>query len=98
MTDKADRHTADTSDSTAQKPDNLARRQRTRALYHFLSKVDAVIKKRCVLLLEQQTEDQAISGAPQRQEMQAPTSLDHSITPHCDDEPTDHGPAETPKR
>ncbi len=98
MTDEADRHAADPSDSTAQKPDNLARRQRTHALYHFLSKVDAVIKKRCVLLLEQQTKDKAISGAPQRQEMQAPPSLDHSITPRCDDELTGHGPAGTPKR
>lgn len=98
MTDEADSHAADSTDSSAQKPDNLARRQRTNALYHFLSKVDAVIKRRCVLLLEQQTEDNAISGAPQRQEMQAPPSLGHSIIPSWDDELTGHGPAETPKR
>ncbi|MBD2838864.1 hypothetical protein ID144_17620 [Pseudomonas sp. JM0905a] len=98
MTDKADSHAADTSDSAAHKPDNLARRQRTRALYHFLRKVDAVIKKRCLLLLEQQTENEAIRGAPRQQEMQAPPSFDHAITPRCDDELTGHGPAETPKR
>ncbi|QEY62599.1 hypothetical protein FXN65_11115 [Metapseudomonas lalkuanensis] len=98
MTDEADSHTADTSDSTAQKPDSLTRSQRTRALYHFLSKVDTIIKKRCALLLERQTRDKAVSGAPQRQETQEPPSFDHSVTPRCDDELTGRDPAETPKR
>ncbi|AOE87507.1 hypothetical protein [Pseudomonas sp. TCU-HL1] len=98
MTDEANSHTTDTVGPLAQKPDcPTTRLQRTHALYHFLDKVDVIIKKRCALL-ERQTKDKGISDKLQRQELQEPTPYNQSITPRGDDELTDLGPAEVPKR
>ena len=47
MTDEADSHSPDTFDTAAEEPDSLTDKQRTRALYHFLDRVDVIIKKRC---------------------------------------------------
>ncbi|MCO6060094.1 hypothetical protein NG726_25960 [Pseudomonas sp. MOB-449] len=88
MTDQADSQTPDTVGPLAQKPDSPPRTQRTHALYHFLEKVDAIIKKRCALRLERQTRDKATRDKPQRQEVQEPPSFNHSITPRGDDELT----------
>lgn len=98
MTDEGDSRTPDTVDTAAQKPDSSARRQRTRALNHFLDKVDAIIKKRCELLRERQAEAKAPSEEPLPLEMQTPPSFDYAITPRGDDELTDLGPAETLRR
>ncbi|MCY1278363.1 hypothetical protein D9M68_318430 [compost metagenome] len=98
MTDETDCHIPDTLDSTVQEADSPARRQRTRALYHFLDKIDAVIKKRCERLPERQAGNKAPSEQPLRQEVQKHPCFDQSITPRGDDELTDLDPVEVPKR
>ncbi|AYF90028.1 hypothetical protein D6Z43_23835 [Pseudomonas sp. DY-1] len=97
MTDKADSHDADTV-APAQKPDIPPHTQRAHALHHFLERVDAIIKKRCALLLARQTREAASGNKPQRQEVQMPPAFHHSITPRGDDELTNSGPDEAPKR
>ncbi|BAN46478.1 hypothetical protein [Metapseudomonas resinovorans] len=98
MTDENDSHTPDTLDSAGQEAVNHARRQRTRALYHFLDKIDAVIKKRCELLPERPAENKAVGEQPLRQEMQQNPCFDQPITPRGDDELTGLVPVEAPKR
>jgi hypothetical protein len=98
MTDETDSRTLETVDTAAQKPDSPARRQRTHAVYHFLDKVDAIIKKRCELLQLRQAEAKAPREEPLPLEMQAPPSFDYCITPRGDDELTDLAPIEAPRR
>ncbi|MDH4566340.1 hypothetical protein E8E95_06585 [Pseudomonas sp. BN414] len=98
MTDENDTHTPDTLDSAVQEAVSPAHRQRTRALYHFLDKIDAVIKKRCELLPEHQAENKAPGKQPMRQEMQHHPCFDQSITPRGDDELTGLDSVGVPKR
>lgn len=98
MTDEADSHSPDTFDTAAEEPDSLTGKQRTRALYHFLDRVDVIIKKRCELLRVQQSGSKSPGEQPLRQEMQAPKRFDRSITPRGDDELTDLSPVEASKR
>lgn len=98
MTDETDSHIPEIVDTAAQKPDSPARRQRTHALYHFLDKVDAIIKKRSKLQPERLSEAKAVGEEPLRLEMQAPPSFDYCITPRGDDELADLAPIEAPRR
>ena len=98
MTDEADSHTPDTVDTAVQKPDSSARRQRTHALYHFLDRVDAIIKNRCALMPERQAEGRVPGEQRLPQENQPPQSFGCSITPRGDDELTDTTPVEAPRR
>ncbi|MCY1265746.1 hypothetical protein D9M68_216280 [compost metagenome] len=98
MTDEADSHITDTVDTATQKPDSPERGQSTRALYHFLDKIDVIIRRRCALAPERKSEAKVPGEKTLPQEMQPPPSFDHSITPRGDDELTDPGPVEVPGR
>ena len=98
MTAEADSQTPDTVDAAAQELDSLARKQRTHALYHFLDRVDAIIKNRCALMPERQAEGRVPGEQRLPQENQPPQSFGCSITPRGDDELTDITPVEAPRR
>lgn len=98
MADEADSQTPDPVGPLAQKPNSPPRTQRTHALYHFLERVDVIIKRRCALLLDRQTGHKAACDKPQRQEMQEPQYFSLAITSRGDDELTNPGPDEAPKR
>ncbi|WP_342245511.1 hypothetical protein [Pseudomonas sp. OTU5201] len=98
MTAETDSHAPDTVDAAAQELESLARIQRTRALYHFLDRVDAIIKKRCALMPERQAEGRIPGEQRLQQENQPPQSFGCAITPRGDDELIDNTPVETPRR